>query len=152
MEKLDRNIRILFAVAVISGLYICWFSIGVHADIEASNLKLSRVAAIRKNLAGEAILSIDFGNEDIKRFSKRISNSMTAFDLLAEGALALDLSLDTKQYDFGILVEAIDGIENGQNNSYWLYYVNDQAPNVASDKQTIEEGDRVEFRFEASIY
>jgi len=77
---------------------------------------------------------------------------MIAFDLLKEGAEKLDLSLKTKTYDMGILMEAIGSKENGEDGKYWMYYVNEEMPLVAVDKKEIKPGDKIEFKFEKSPF
>ncbi|MCK5466737.1 DUF4430 domain-containing protein [Candidatus Parcubacteria bacterium] len=51
-------------------------------------------------------------------------------------------------YDFGVFVESIAGIKNGDDGKYWQYYVNDTLGEVAADKKVLEGGDKVEWRFE----
>jgi len=92
-------------------------------------------------------LVIDNG-EKINNFQIDFKEGMTAFDVLKNKAEELGLNLKTKQYDFGIFIEAIGDKENGQNGLYWMYYVNGELPMVASDKNVIKAGDKVEFKFE----
>ena len=51
-------------------------------------------------------------------------------------------------YDFGVFIESIAGIENGDDGKYWQYYVNDILGDVAADKKVLEGEDEVEWRFE----
>lgn len=51
-------------------------------------------------------------------------------------------------YDFGVFIESISGIKNGDDGKYWQYYVNDTLGEVAADKKVLEGGDKVEWRFE----
>ncbi len=51
-------------------------------------------------------------------------------------------------YDFGVFIESIAGIKNGDDGKYWQYYVNDTLGEVAADKKVLEGGDKVEWRFE----
>lgn len=89
---------------------------------------------------GEAILMID-NREPLKY---EFNESITAFDLLKKSGLTLEF----KNYDMGIFIEAIGNKKNGQDNKYWLYYVNGQMPMIAADKYILKPGDKVEFRFE----
>src|SRR3989339_1029669 len=79
---------------------------------------------VQKNLS----LRIDFGNGAFKDFSVEFKENYTAFDLLKEASEELALGLKNKTYDIGVLVEAIDGIEGGKDNKYWMYYVNGELP------------------------
>ena len=100
----------------------------------------------------EVILVIDDGGGTPRRFETEFKQGMTAFDLLKEGAEKLALTTKTKTYDIGIFIEAIGDKENGQDGKYWLYYVNEEMPMVASDKKEIKIGDKVEFKFEESAF
>jgi len=42
--------------------------------------------------------------------------------------------------------------KGGQEDKYWLFYVNGEMAPVAADKQEVKVGDKVEFRFEASAF
>ncbi|MCP6718794.1 MAG: DUF4430 domain-containing protein [Patescibacteria group bacterium] len=99
-------------------------------------------------LVGKVNLVIDFGEGEIETFERETKETMTAFDLLKEGTEELSLSLETKNYDIGVFIETIGDKKNGQDEKYWLYYINNQPPPVAADKRGIEPGDKVEFRFE----
>ena len=105
----------------------------------------------REREAEEVVLIIDNGIQ-LRTFTAEFKEEMTTFDLLKNKTEEADLVLKTKVYDIGILVEAIGSEENGQDGKYWLYYVNGEMPMVASDKNKIKAGDKVEFRFEESTF
>lgn len=107
---------------------------------------------IKERPAGKATLIIDFGEEKIERFDRKIEKGMTVFDLLKEEAEKSGLTLKTKTYDIGIFIEAIGVIENGQDGKYWLYYINGELPMVSVDKKELKPGDKVEFKFENSPF
>ena len=101
----------------------------------------------------EVVLVIDAGEGLPDTFEIEPEEGMTAFSLLRNKTEELSLPLKTKTYDnIGIFIEAIGDKENGQDGKYWLYYVNEEMPVVAADKQEIKAGDRVEFKFEKSPF
>ena len=51
-------------------------------------------------------------------------------------------------YSFGVFIESIAGIKNGDDGKYWQYYVNGILGDVAADKKVLEEGNNIEWRFE----
>lgn len=70
-----------------------------------------------------------------------------------EGETVLDLvrekhTIETKRYDIGTLVTAIDG-QSSNATQVWIYYVNGVAGNVATDQFVTRRDDRVEWRLEA---
>ena len=97
-------------------------------------------------------LVIDKGEGSPVILTGQFKEGITAFDLLKEKAKEVNLTLETKNYDMGIFIQAIGDKKNGQDQKYWLYYVNGQMPQVAADKYLLKVGDKVEFKFEKSPY
>lgn len=93
-------------------------------------------------------LIIDEGTDQPLTFEQEFQPDMSVLDLIQH----TDLLLQTKVYDFGTLIEAIGDTANGQDDKYWLYYVNDEMPMVSVDNYKLNPGDKVEFRFEASAF
>lgn len=107
------------------------------------------------NLRGESqevSLTIDGGSDQTSFFQSQFKDKMTAFDLLKEKTEESGLSLETKSYDIGIFIEKIGEKKNGENEKYWMYYVNGELPMVSSDKYELRSGDKVEFKFEKSDF
>ena len=98
------------------------------------------------------ILVVDNGEGLPRTFETKFEAGMTAFDLLKEKTEELSMILRTKSYDIGLMIEAIGDKENGDSGKYWMYYVNEEMPMVASDKNEIKAGDKVEFKFEKSTF
>lgn len=100
----------------------------------------------------EVSLIINNGEGSPLVVNNEFKEGMTAFDLLEEKTEELGLVLETKTFDFGILVEVIGDEKNGENGKYWLYYINDEMPMVSSDQNKINPGDKIEFKFEESTF
>ncbi len=100
----------------------------------------------------EVSLIIDYGDGNTDSFQGNFKKGMTAFDLLKEKTEESGLTLKTKTYDIGILIEAIGDKENGQDGKYWLYYINNEMPMVSADKRELKPDDKVEFKFEKSTF
>jgi len=97
----------------------------------------------------ETLLIID--NQPYKIDNDRLSDT-SVYDVLFSVTGQNKIKLQTKEYDFGILVEAIGDKANGQANKYWLYYVNGEMPMVAVNNYKLNPGDKVEFKFEESKF
>jgi hypothetical protein len=110
------------------------------------------VETFQENIEKEVILVIDDGEGSSKSFQSEFREGMTAFDLLEEKTKEIGLTLKIKTYDMGVFIEAIGDKENGEDGKYWLYYVNGEMPQVAADKQLLNPGDKVEFKFEKSSF
>ncbi|MBI4999280.1 DUF4430 domain-containing protein [Candidatus Gottesmanbacteria bacterium] len=96
----------------------------------------------------QVTLVLDFG-QGAKKEEK--VGAVTAFEALRAAAREQNLELKTKQYDFGIFVESIGGVENSKERA-WIYFVNDKAGEVASDKYTLKAGDVVEWKYTVPIF
>jgi len=105
---------------------------------------------IEESIKQEVVLIIDNGEGEPETFKVEFKEGMTAFDLLKEKTEELNIVLKTKTYDIGIFIEVIGDKENGEEEKYWMYYVNDEMPMVSADKNEIKAGDKVEFKFEKS--
>ncbi len=69
-----------------------------------------------------------------------------------EGKTALDIlkaSHDVKAEDssMGVFVTSIDGTAN-TNDSYWMFYVNNELASVSSDQYQTKNNDKIDWRFE----
>lgn len=106
----------------------------------------------KEEIEKQAVLVIDDGRGQPGTFSISFREKTTAFDLLKNKTEELGLNLKTKTYDIGVFIEAIGDRENGQDGFYWMYYINGQMPQVAADKQELNPGDKVEFKFEKSPF
>jgi len=106
----------------------------------------------QENIKREVVLVVDDGEGSPKTFEAKFEAGMTAFDLLKKITGESNIILKTKSYDIGVMIEAIGDKKNGESEKYWLYYVNGEMPQVATDKKEIKVGDKVEFKFEKSPF
>ena len=82
------------------------------------------------------------------------TNNATVADFLFECAYHYDFTVEAEywpSYD-AIFVEAINGLENGEDGMYWQYYINGEYGNLGADKQPLKNNDIVEWRFEESTF
>jgi len=76
-------------------------------------------------------------------------NSSTVFDALTEYGKANNIEIKSSiDNRYGVFVESIGGIKNGDEGKYWQYYINNTLGDVAADKKAIGKNDVVEWRFE----
>jgi hypothetical protein len=54
-----------------------------------------------------------------------------------------------KHYDFGDLVESIDGVKNGTKQKYWTFKVNGKESTVGAGAYQLQAHDQVEWKFSA---
>jgi hypothetical protein len=69
----------------------------------------------------------------------------TVLGLLKRSGHTFDYSIHRK---YGILIEAVDGMKNGDNGAYIQFYVNGVLSPVGVSEYVLKDGDIVEFRLE----
>ncbi len=124
----------------------------IFSDEISQSIFQQKIKILPENIKQEVVLVIDDGEESPKTFEVKVEEEMTTFDLLKSKTEELNIVLETKTYDFGVLIEAIGDKKNGEDGKYWMYYVNGEMPVVAADKKEIRLGDKVEFKFEKSPF
>lgn len=140
MKKIYILILVL-ALIVISGTAIIYFK-------GLPNTPQENKSYLQAGQKEKVTLTVNYGGENSQTFDISYKEGKSALDLLQDTGLALEV----KTYDFGVLIESINGIKNGDSGNYWLYYVNGEAPMVSADKQKVNPGDKIEFKFEKSIF
>lgn len=79
------------------------------------------------------------------------SSSGTVLDCLANALAMVDKETVTSQYIYGTFVASIAGVENGRNELNWLYWVNDDYANMASNVYYLEDGDVVLWKYTRTV-
>lgn len=99
-------------------------------------------------LLEEVEVRVDFGDDET---AVELVTAKTAFEALQAAAKNRDWPVEVKEYDFGSLVEVINGLKNVSDKA-WIYYINGEAATQAADKQELKAGDVVEWKYEKPIY
>jgi len=79
-----------------------------------------------------------------------ITENVTVADFLFECADHYNFTV-TKKYFTGydsFLIKSINSIENGEDDRYWQYYINDEFADVGCSNYFLKNNDVVEWRFE----
>lgn len=147
----NSKIKTIFILSAIFIVIFLIFSCGVSNLVFQKEIKKYQENA-PQIIDQRATLIINEGEGTPKTLKLGVQEGSTAFDLLKRASEKLNISLRTKTYDIGILIEAIGDKENGQDGKYWMYYINGEMPSVAADKKEIKVGDEVEFKFEKSPF
>jgi hypothetical protein len=144
---MKKNIYIIagLGIIIIIGGWLLFTNVFSQPKIEENNI-------VQETIKKEATIVIDYGEGDLNSFDIKFEEGATAFDLLKNKTEELNITLETKSYDIGVMIEKIGDKKNGQDQKYWLYYVNGEAPMVSADKLEMKAGDKVEFKFEKSIF
>lgn len=76
----------------------------------------------------------------------RLTKTIRFTPFLLKKAKEINYEVTTKTYDFGLMVESINGIKNGAEN-FWSYSINGKMGSIAADKFILKDGDKVEWKF-----
>lgn len=99
----------------------------------------------------EAVVSamIDYGNGDLNSASGiPLNEAQNPFEVLEWFEKNKQTSLDFQRVDgVGVFVKKIGEKENGSENKFWQYWVNNRYAMVASDSYALRHGDSVEWKF-----
>ena len=120
-------------------------------DREIDTLALGQTVIVSGQLRGPLLkvnYIINFGENSIIEEQLFLLKDSTVFSLLEDLARKNHFQIESTYYDkMGVLVESIDKINNGIDNKYWQYWVNDELPMVAADKMMPNSGDSIEWKF-----
>jgi hypothetical protein len=94
-----------------------------------------------------ANLYVDFGNGKVISYEAlNIEANDTAYSLLVKKMNETGIVVQTKKYDFGLMVESIDNI-SASSTYFWSYLINGQAGSVAADKYILQDNDVIEWKY-----
>jgi len=97
----------------------------------------------------EVELMVEFGEGDEPVVVEVVASSV--LKALMGAAEEKSWLVGTKEYDFGILVEEIDGRKNSTEKA-WIYFVNGEAGQVAADQYQLEPEDVVEWKYIKPVF
>lgn len=140
--------KIKLAVISLGLLFLLWVAswFGLFGLIGSSNTKLQEVSAPTSIEVSQATITLDFGDGKVINDKLETDESTTAYSALIKLAENNNLELKTKQYDFGVFVESINGLKSGADMA-WIYFVNGESGQVAADQMEVNPGDKVEWKY-----
>lgn len=154
MNKKENNSLKAVILAVIPLiLVVAIFATAINMGIMTGTNTISNNKNPETTNEINATITIDFGNGTEDTYKIKTTNT-TAYDFLIEAAKIGGYDIKTTYYGIydSLLVESISNIENGQDNKYWIYYINGESGSIAADKQIIENNDLIEWKFEEYTY
>ena len=146
---LNKLKTLLVAIAIIFvGFIVAWFRFfgAVQTEPGSNNVNTTTTAPGQTAKINVGI-DVDYGNGKVISYdSLEVNNGETAYSLLVKKMQEKNVTVKTKTYDYGTMVQSIDNIEASATN-YWAYSVNGQAGSVAADKYVLKNGDLVEWKY-----
>ncbi|MDP6154787.1 MAG: PQQ-binding-like beta-propeller repeat protein [Candidatus Thermoplasmatota archaeon] len=86
-------------------------------------------------------------NSSVWTFTNISSDKGTVLDCLVNAMDVAGTDVETSEYIYGTFIRSIAGVENGRNDRNWLYWVNGEFANMASDVYYLEDGDEVLWKY-----
>jgi len=146
-ERLITGLKLVIPLVVIIILFASAVGLGV-VTIGPFN---SNILPEQQNdrTVTTATIIIDYGNGTINSYAVYTENN-TVYGFLMEAARIEGFDVKTTYYSGfdSLLVDAIGGKTGGEDNKYWSYYLNEEYGTIGADKQVVESGDVIEWRFE----
>ncbi len=123
--------------------------LGVILFFNSNFLEKVPQASLSEITQNKVLYIINKGNGEINEYQIEISQDSTVFSLLETLSQREKFEVSSTFYEgMGVFVETIDLVKNGTEGKYWQYFINDKLGEVAADKKTIKEDDKIEWRFE----
>ena len=143
-EKKNPAFIILFiiiAVVVIAQLTL--FRSNKNLVQNKINDNASTTANIQEKQSQDNTVIIDFGNGQKKEKTVKANTPYQALEMVANSQ---GYKITTKQYKYGLMVEEINRIKNTPEK-YWLFSVNGKPGLISADRQKLNAGDVVEWKY-----
>lgn len=147
MKRINMADKTLLVVVVLVVAAVS-FILGVYYG-EGS----PKVPILTNTTNGEVHLMIDYGNGTVSSYHFDLvdgvnASNTSAYDLLVTASRIDGFKIEKEKYDFGLLVTGINGVRGGDKpKHYWLYWVNAEMPDRASNLYFVTSGDVVEFKY-----
>ncbi len=147
--KKQTRVLIITAVAAVLLLGGAQYILRNQASMGLPNLSVRNVFKPQETVATPTeapkseTVNIDFGNG--QKLTAEVS-TQSAYQALVTAAKKNNMTVETKQYKYGVMVTKVGDSAN-TNNSSWMYWVNGKQGQIASDRYVIHPGDRIEWKF-----
>ncbi len=97
---------------------------------------------------GRASVMLDYGDGEVKTYNNFQAGSSTLFEITKTITSDERIGFESKEYPgLGVLIEKIGDKKNGDQGSYWQYWVNNQSLQVGADAYVVRSGDIVSWKF-----
>jgi len=132
-----KKISILIVlIAIIAAFFYFWQG---DKQIEPQNL----------NSGGNTIsVLFQFSEDDQQEIDFEFKQALNLVEITDRITVQENWEFEFEDYgDMGILVNQIGDKSNGQNNSYWQYFVDSEQPQISADKYFPNDKDYIEWKF-----
>ncbi len=141
----SKKIAIFLAVGLIIGFVAGFLFLGGNFWSQTS-LPQNTASETKEN---KASIMLDFGEGDVKSYNDvDLTQGENLFDVLKRMTKERGLTFEYKEYkDLGMLITKIGDKENGAENKYWQYWVNNKKSGIGASSYFPQSGDIIEWKF-----
>jgi len=161
MNKMQNNSikTVLFAIVpliIVIAIFATAANFGIMTNTNSVSQQLSGEVSDQNLLLNqdEVIARIDINFGDNSDSFTVTSKNNTVYGFLLEAAKIGGYDIKATYYGIydSLLIDSISNYVNGDDNKYWIYYINGESGSVGADKQIVMDNDLIEWKFEAFIY
>lgn len=147
MTKNVNKLIVVFFILIVGFLVLSQENIR-HLFNNFTDDSLSKKAASQPSISPAAQLEFQVGDEEQKESYQFIAT--------ASGQNALELiesqvKLSLKKYDFGVMIEGVNGLM-ADNKNYWAIYQNGEYAQTGIAQIELQKNERLELKYEEITY
>ena len=138
--------RLGIAIAAVAVALVIGFAGGV---VWSGGIERAADSSALAPRTSQASIMIDFGGGEIAVFPDlAVKPELTLLELLERVTSENGLPFETRVFEgLGIMVERIGEKVNGEDDHYWIYWVNNVKVPVGADQYEIQPGDIVHWKY-----
>ncbi|MFA6253568.1 MAG: DUF4430 domain-containing protein [Patescibacteria group bacterium] len=147
---MKKNLKFLVLALLIIGVIGLW-----QSSVLQTKNKAQQQQARQEQVNQKINITFVFADDKQKTIDYQLpeNNTKNLFTITQEVASSQAWDLQYQDYgEMGYLVTKIDTLENGQDNKYWQYFVDDQMPQVSADKYIPKNGEEIKWTFAESTF
>jgi len=139
-----------FLLAIV--FLVAGFLLGFGWRAGQATLPISAAGTETRQSAASVL--VDTGYEILSFSDLAVGQDDTVLSILERAAdRNQSLSVEWQDYgDLGTLVTSMNGYQNGTNDKYWQYWVNNRYADIAADRYQLSGGENIMWKFTSSRF
>lgn len=133
---------ILFFIYYVKNMYCC------GPENQANNAQIQQNEVLQKDYT--YLVNFSFDNDDIisVKYPYTFSPDKDLLTITQDLAEQQNWEFIVEDYgEMGVLVTKIDAKQNGQDQKYWQYFVDEKQPLISADKYIPAQGEVIDWKF-----
>ena len=126
-----------------------WLGLALTIFLAGCTLPWQKIAPTpveMKQPTDESVKLVVDDGQSVATYGATARNGLTALEMTQEIAAKENIEVRLKQYDFGVILEAI-GEKINTPDRVWILFVNGTGASVGASEQRVTAGDTIEWRY-----